>query len=543
MNNKRSLILIAVFSMALLVLINISPANSATNFGRWRDINPTQYSTDATGTIRGVYVRSGGTGSIGAGDGWAVGGDAAVPIISHYDGFSWELRNSPIATAVYNSVHFCTAPGAPGVGLCSSNGDGSDGWIVGGATGAAAALYFDGSALTPVTTGLSATVVLNSVFMVCHSPPSGTGCPGSLAAGLTYAVGTDTGVGVIYAFNGNPKGSGGWVPQTVTPATATSYNGVYMYIDQTGNLAGFAGADGWVATLSSGGWTATQIPSAVGVNFNSVFVDQGNPADAWAVGGKASASGQIWWFSKLTGIWTGPVSPTATPIGISLTSVFLTSTSEGWIVGTAGTILHSTTLGSSNVWLDLQPNAIQTAVGSGLDLMGTSFPAGGNGWAVGTSGVIIHTENSGCGSAVPNPCWGGSTSITQVTTSQALNAVFELGSNDAWAGGSWDTTSGIPSLIHWDGDKWHRATVSPTSVLNPDVVGIFMLSSGEGWAVGGSTSTPEALKWGGNSWTGQPISNACSPCEPKAVFMISGGTGGDGFVVWNRREYLAIPRW
>jgi photosystem II stability/assembly factor-like uncharacterized protein len=517
---------IALAAVALLLITSLIPAQGATSYGRWRDISPTQYlSSDPTATLRGLYVRNGGSGAIGAGDGWAVGGDTAIPLIAHYDGFSWEIRASP-AAVVYNSVHFCTSPGAPGVGLCSPNGDGSDGWVVGGPNGAppgAAALYWDGAALTPVTTGLTASVILNSVFMACHSPQWGTGCPGSLAAGLTFAVGTDGGAGVIYQFNGNPKSGGGWTLQ-FTSALATTYNSVYMYIDQAGNLAGFAAGDaGVVARLNGGTWTESVI--AAGVTFYGVFVDQGNPADAWAVG----SSGNVWHFTS--GIWTGGVSPAAS--GNDLLSIFLTSTSEGWVVGAHGTILHSTSLGSSNVWLALtQP--LQTAVGTGINLLGVSFPSGGNGWAVGTQGIILHTENSNCGSAVPSPCWGGSTSITEVTPGQQLNSVFMVGTNDAWAAGSWDTTSGIPSLIHWDGNKWHRASIAPHNTPTPDVFGIYMLGSGEGWAVGGGPAggdtIPEAMKWDGNIWTGQPIA-ASGTSIPKSVYMISGGTGGDGWAV------------
>jgi photosystem II stability/assembly factor-like uncharacterized protein len=526
LNNR---IVVACAIIIMVVLISSGPVQAATNYGRWRDISPTQYvQADPTGTLRGVYMRQSGYGSIGAADGWAVGGDSGNPIIAHYDGFSWEIRSAPVAGAVYNAVHFCTSPGAPGVGLCSPNGDGSDGWIVGEGPVGSQALYWDGAALTPVTTGLTATVVLNSVFMACHSPQWGSGCPSVLGPGLTFAVGSDAGAGVIYQFNGDPKAGGGWTLQVIGGTATTSYNGVYMYGDNAGHLAGFAVGDNGVVAQYSGTWTATQIPAAAGINLNSVFVDQQSPADAWAVGDSGGGSNnQIWHYGPAG--WTGPVSPFSTVNPENLYSVFLTSSSEGWIVGQEGTILHSTTLGSSNVWLALT-EPLQTAVGTGIDLLGVTFEP--DGWAVGTMGVILNTQVSDCNSAVPSPCWGGQTSITQVTPGQQLNAVYELGSSDAWAGGSWDTTSGISSVIHWDGYKWHRATVAPLYVANPDIYGIYMLGSGEGWAVGGSATVPEALKWDGNTWTGQPIGN-CGACSavPRSVFMISGGTGGDGWIV------------
>ncbi len=532
---KNRLLWSASITILMLLVLTAVPAQAAITFGRWRDINPTQYTSDAAGTLRGSYVRNGGSGSIGAGDGWAVGGDGTSPVIAHYDGFSWPILASPIPNAVYYGVNFCTNPGAPGVGLCSPNGDGSDGWIVGAAAGLGVAVYWDGAALTTVNTGLSDATNLTSVFMVCHSPEYGSGCSSSagFTPGLTYAVGTNSSTrGSIWAFNGDPKASGGWTEQKVVGILSTRYNSVYMLQDGTGNLEGFAvGNGGVVARLFSGGntWTATCIngvvfPCAGANDLLGVFVDQTNPIDAWAVG----RGGQLWHFSS--GIWSGPLSPGGT--SQDLYSVQLVSTSEGWIVGADGTVLHSTTLQGSNTWLILtQP--LQSAVGTGVNLLSASFPGSGNGWAVGSNGVILQTSNSGCGSAVPQPCWGGS---TNTLNSPQLNAVWELGSSDAWAGGMFDAGSGCCSLIHWDGVKWHRASVAPTQTTNPNIWTIYMLSSGEGWALGGNAANtvPEALLWNGQSWTGQPISTSCgagNPCQPRSVFMISGGTTGDGWAV------------
>jgi len=524
---KNRAIIVSAIVIMIALMISAGPAQADITFGNWRDINPTQYTADAAGTLRGLYVRNGGSGSIGAGDGWAVGGDAGSPVLAHYDGFSWPIIASPIATAVYYGVHFCTSSGAPGVGLCSPNGDGSDGWMVGAAAGAGVALYWDTSALSIVNTGLSAATNLTSVFMVCHSPEFGSGCPSSagFGPGLTYAVGANTTSGSIWAFNGDPKASGGWTEQVVVGTTTTRYNSVYMFEDGAGNLEGFAvGNGGVVARLFSGGntWTATPIGAAAN-DLLGVFVDQGNPIDAWAVG----RGGQLWHFT--TGSWSGPVYPAGT--SQDLYSVQLVSSSEGWIVGADGTILHSTTLGGGNAWLQLT-EPLQTAVGLGINLLSTSFTGGGNGWAVGSQGVILQTSNSGCGSTVPQPCWGGSTNILR---SPQLNAVYELGSSDAWAGGVYDPTSGCCSLIHWDGIKWHQAAVAPSQTSNPSIWTVFMLGSGEGWAMGANSSHtgPEALLWNGQSWNGQPIAGCGvgNLCEPRSVYMLSGGTGGDGWAV------------
>ncbi len=274
---KNRLLWSASIVVVMFLVLSATPIQAAITFGRWRDINPTQYTADPAGTLRGIYVRNGGSGSIGAGDGWAVGGDnisntqqPVLRIMTGFHGLS-SLRRSTNAT--YNSVNFCTSPGAPGVGLCSPNGDGSDGWIVGNSnssvhpSGSAGgiALYWDGAALTAQDTGLLDAKNLTSVFMVCHSPAYSTGCPSGAAfvSGLTYAVGTNaTNNGSIWAFSGDPKTSGGWIEQKVVGALTTRYNSVYMFQDGAGNLEGFAvGEGGVVARLFSGGntWTATSI--------------------------------------------------------------------------------------------------------------------------------------------------------------------------------------------------------------------------------------------------------------------------------------------
>jgi len=533
--NRRE-ILIATF-VTLIVFFSVMPAQGATNFGRWRDINPTQYSlTDVSGTLRGIYIRNGGSGSIGAGDGWAVGGDGPNGIISHYDGFSWQIYAPPVA-GEYNSANFCLSPGAPGVGsLCNVNGDGSDGWLVGG-NGATVpvATYWDGTGLTEQITGLGAAGNLTSVFMVCHSPQFSLGCSGPFnSAGLTYAVGTDTGgtAGIICDWNGNPKAPGGWsCPFTSVAAGNTAYNGVYMFVDQNGNLGGFAvGYNGWIARLSSGSWVDSQ--PAPGVIFRSVFVDQGgNNLEAWAVGDAVAGSAEIWHFCcGPAGSWTGPVSPGATPF--NLESVFLVSNSEGWAVGSGSVILHSTTLGTSNQWLALT-NPSQTATGPAIALIGVSFPSSGNGWAVGSNGVILNTQNSNCGNGITSPCWGGNTGITQISPATAhLATVFEVSQSDAWAGGLWDAANTLPALMHWDGQKWHRAQVAPPASLGGlpfDINGIYMSGSSDGWAVGGDTATgliPFAIHWDGNSWTGSSASQpvGCT-CSLTSVFMINSGEG------------------
>ncbi|MGD0422811.1 MAG: hypothetical protein ABSA92_05070 [Candidatus Bathyarchaeia archaeon] len=549
-SDRRTFLIAAL--MVLVVGVSLMPAHAATPSGRWRDINPTQYiSSDASGTLRGIYMaKSSGSASVGTGDGWVVGGDGTTGIISHYDGFSWHILTPPVTTAVYNSVHFCLTPGAPNVGsICnpySSSGYVSDGWLVGGSTTAfgtcatticPVASYWNGGTLTEKDEGLSAAGAgnLTSVFMVCNSPETGqTGCSGPFQSqGLTYAVGANAAGshGIICSFNGDPLGGGSWgCPFTSTHAAR--FNGVYMYVDQTGNLGGFAVGDhGTIVQLTRGAWVETQ--PAVGVTLRSVFVDQGGSnLEAWAVGDALAGSAEIWHFCcGPSGSWNGPVSPGAT--NQNLENVFLTSTTEGWAFGSSSVILFSNTLGTSNQWLALTSPS-QTATGPAVSLIGSSFPSSGAGWAVGTSGIIIDTQNSNCGNAVATPCFGGNTGITQTSN---LTAVVEVSRNDAWAGGWWDVANSEPALIHWDGVKWHRAQIAPPPQLGGNsfnIMSIYMSGGNDGWAVGGNMVQPEvpfAIHWDGNSWTGASSTQPVCACALTSVFMINSGEGwavGDG---------------
>ena len=547
-----SALALIIFISFALVSASVS-AGGGISAGPWRDINPTQY-LSAGDTVpagltvlgpnvpfNGVYVRTAGFGAVGAGDAWAVGGcgppTASPPVppvfpfslsgcsttppsapgggtITHYDGFSWTIEGDPFSAAqsFYTGVSFCTSPGAPGVGLCSPNGDGTDGWIVGGycpgdlattpipcssastatSTGPVALYVTSPSTISPDIAGFgTATGYLTSVFETCHvtNDPNGVGCPTGVGVGDAYAAGTSGTVGVIYDYSGGAPSTGSWISMPITAAAtpATIFNSVYMFIDSSGNLEGFAvGDNGVIARLLSGSWVETNVgPSTT--TFNGVAVDSGNPVDAWAVGyDSASKGGVIYHFSS--GSWAGAVAPS--PSTVDLVSVFLVSGSEGWIVGTESTILHGTGLPGSGFTAisGAGSNTLFSGTGPGIDLNSVSFQSSGAGWTVGTHGVILQTSDSSCNSMVqtssPSACWGGQTSIEQTPQ---LNSVYENSPSDAWAGGLWDTVNNLPSLIHWDGYKWHRANIAigAGTVTQPDIYGIYMVGSGEGYAVGG----------------------------------------------------------
>jgi len=593
-NLRRRTFKIAVIFIliAVLALTRVS-AGGGISAGPWRDINPTQFLTAGDATVpgpnvpfNGIYVRQAGFGAVGAGEAWAVGGcgptgtsptfpfsggeityptscgaGAAGGTIAYYDGFSWLIKTDPFRGdgSFYTGVNFCTPPGSPGVGLCSSNGDGTDGWIVGGVTTLPAgyttyqvALYVPTrGAASPDSAGLSTTAgsYLTSVFETCHvdNDPNGKGCPSGLS-GDAYAAGTSGGDGVIYEYSGGAPTGGGWTlihtsTNSRAPTTpATIYNSIYMFVDSTGSLEGFAVGDkGIISRYSGGAWTDTTAAPTT-TTFNGIAVDNANPIDAWAVGyDSAAAGGVVYHFSS--GTWTGPLSPT--PVNnVVLESVFVLSTSEAWIVGTESTILHGTNLPGSN-FISLSTagsNVLDSGTGGGIDLNSVNFQSSGNGWAVGTHGVILQTSDSSCGSMVqtstPNACWGGQTTIEQTTQ---FNAVYENSPSDAWVGGLYDRVNNFPSLLHWDGNKWHRATVVPGvgGVSKPDIYGIYMVGGSEGYAVGSqlvsysatcvsTTICPAAYTWNvitPNTWQAVSVTpcSALGGCSMRSVYFASIG--------------------
>lgn len=587
LSRNRPLKIALIFvSIAVLALTPVWAGGGITP-GPWRDINPTQYASAGDANVPGpdvpfnsIYVRAAGFGSVGAGEAWAVGGcgptSSTPPVfpfsntgcvvtgstppgggtIAYYNGFSWILTGDPFSgqRSFYTGVNFCTSPGSPGVGLCSPNGDGTDGWIVGGNRTGPIAAYVVGRGVTPTpdTIGLPLGGYLTSVFETCHvdNDPNGKGCPSSLGAGDAYAAGTDGAHGVIYEYTGGaPSGLGGWHPMLITGAAATIYNSIYMFVDSSsGTLEGFAvGDNGVIARYMGGSWVAISWAPAT-TTFHGVAVDNNNPIEAWAVGYDSSSPGGLaWHFSS--GSWSGFLSPSA--VGkVVLESVDVLSTSEAWIVGTNSTILHGTGLpGSGFTSISTAgSNVLFSGTGAGIDLNSVNFQSSGNGWAVGTHGVILQTSDSSCGSIVqtssPSACWGGQTSIVQTTQ---LRAVYENNPSDAWTGGLYDTTNNLTSLIHWDGQKWHRANVASGigTVTKPDIYGIFMLGGSEGYAVGaqanatgakcGKLYCPAAYTWNvitSNWWQAVAVAQCANKfgCNMTSVYFATIGPV-DGWAV------------
>ena len=437
MKSGRPISAIAVILLTILVAGIALIPNTQASTGKWRNINPTEYTTIPDARLNSVYMLNGGTGGIGSGSGWAVGNNGTI---FQWDGFSW--KNYTAGTpCTLNSVNF----GSP-LSLPMSPISSSAGFIVGGNVSKSVcpgqiAFFWNGASWFPVTLGLTTnTGNLTSVFIDQVSSTTVD----------AWAVGVNATAGTSYHFSGIPGSSGGWT-QVGFPGGITSgcqINSVYMVSTTEGWAVGKCGK---IYHYFGGGWTNPF--TFVGIDFNSVFMI--SSTEGWAVGTGGEVS------HYLSGTWQSPYSPTG--ITNTLRSVSCLSSSECWAVGDSATIAHFIT----GTWTAL--NAIQVPTLRGL--RGIHGTGGSNVWAVGETGSILMYDGS---------VWGSITSPLQTN----FNSVFMTGSSDGASVGNRTVINGVPTatIARWDGVKWTRpqGTAAPT-----DLWGVWEASSSEWWAVGG----------------------------------------------------------
>jgi hypothetical protein len=515
MSKSVTSVLIAVMTVVLIVLASVMPAQSLGPSGAWRLISPTEYTPNPASNMHGIFLTSGGTSGKGSGNGWAVSDNG---FIFFWDGFSWNQAASPTDCQL-DSVSF-GGPLNPLSGITSSSG-----WIVGGAVGAGAgaicagaknavALYFNGigwsSYPVPSTSFPGAKAEMLSVFQVKSASSSGD----SVNA---FGVGEENGGanGAFWIWSGVPGSGGGW---TELSTTGGPVNSVYMThcsgspcSGDDGIAVGNAVAGvGQILRFVGGVWTPRASP--VGVNLNGVAMS--SPTNGWAVGD----SGTI---VRTTdgNTWAGPVSAGTTTN--HLRSIVLLGSSEAWAVGdadsTGATVLHGTSLDSTPTWVRLPVNQVATPLGLNSVTFATS---GGNIWSVGKAGVAAFCLKD-CGST-SGAIWSTNTSPNPIE----LDSVFMVSDSDGWAVGAADPSdpiSGKPTVLRWDGGSfsWTRAPfVAP--LINPTSLNSVYLSGGSsGWAVGGTpTPAPSTLWWDGNQWNGKPVGSPCL-CTLYSVYMVS----------------------
>lgn len=520
--------------------------------GVWRDVNPTAYiSPPATPPLDSVYM-------LNSTAGWAVGDERyttddvhSFPAMLHYDGSTWNLVPVPKNPTeeddvpggyALTSVNF----GPPGQPISSN-----DGWAVGcgfdatpsspaplagyttpptpicfpakGALYEPMALHWDGVTWREQLNGFSGPDAgpLESVFMVSSTDVWAVGGDQGSPSGTPPSI-----MGTFWHWTGVAGLGGGWSLQ------ATASNPLFSVFMVSATEGWAVGAGAVIYHYFGGTWSSVPSPLPATDTLRSVFMV--SPTEGWAVGDDGSGNGVI--IQYTSGTWVGPVSP-GSALNI-LRSVFMISSTEGWAVGDEGTIAHY----SGGTWTRLPVNLVPTLPEIDFNFNSVFLNAANDAWAVGTAGVIMHYDGVNWGT-VTSPSL---TELTSISFGPPLSGLANP--NDGWAVGR-ATPSLLPpppsatynpvaepTIFHWNGFMWTKGVaVGATN----DLLSVFMVSTGDVWAVGGggagdppggeTTATcstipcPVILHYTGGSWN--TISPPSGSYVLTSIFMVSSDEG------------------
>jgi photosystem II stability/assembly factor-like uncharacterized protein len=223
---------------------------------------------------------------------------------------------------------------------------------------------------------------------------------------------------------------------------------------------GTTAADLALQRLASASWDCVAPPERVdGRPATDMYsIDMVSQSLGWALSGNEiiKYDGADWVFD------TSPVTVTAVLSGLDMVS-----SSDGWIVGERGVILHY----DNGTWeVASSP--------TGAALWAVSMVSAGDGWIVGTGGEILHFTGG---------AWVGAISPTEHT----LLDIDMVSSQEGWAVGMEGT------ILHFTSGSW-QVVDSPTSER---LSAVDMASASAGWAVGVSDGTMAAIaRYSDGSW-------------------------------------------
>lgn len=401
-------------------------------------------------------------------DGWAVGNGG---ITLHYDGSSWSQIPSGTSADLFG-VSFGT-PSAPNPHA---------GFAVGGSAGISAAIFRNDVTWSGVNAGLSSPDAqrLSSVFQLSPNDAwavdavsdvfwhwSGSAGLGGGWTLVSRAVGglnsvwmtsvTDgwaVGVGgIIYRYTG-----GSW---SLYSTVGSTLNSVFMLNPNEGWAVGDGGV---IYHFTSGVWGGPLSPGLTSQDLKSIFMV--NPSEGWAVGN----SGTVLHYSA--GLWT-TLGPNQVATNQDLNAVYF-AVGTGWVVGKAGTIL-----------------VLSSQVAQGIpaaNLQSVFLSSTSDGW-------IVACATGGCGSGSGEPVvvhWDGNSFTRGVVSGPAadLYSVFMVSSSEGWAVGG---VGSSPLVLHYTGGTWTQVPTPSGFVLRS----VFMVDSSNGWAVG---SAGTILRYSSGSW-------------------------------------------
>ncbi|MCG3111919.1 MAG: YCF48-related protein [Candidatus Manganitrophus sp. SB1] len=286
-----------------------------------------------------------------------------------------------------------------------------------------------------------------------------------------------------------------WTTEMVASGTTSTLLDVFM---STPSLGWAIGGDdntgaGTILQWNGAAWLPVtfnagdpSLPSAK--YFRGVASNNGN-------GVAAGLSGMV--FTSFNGTaWdnvSGPSMNHLKSVGFALDGV------NGWAVGDAGTVLTTSTGGSS--WIKQSAGA--------SDFNSLSVVSATDAWAV-TSNRQIYHYSSGA--------WGLNTTLT---SSGSLKGVHFANATNGWAVGRVVNGATTRQVYYYNGTTWSpqaSACIPAAATMN----GIYFLDASRGWMVGTSGWTARTTD-GGASW-------ACTQATPttttwNAVHFISASTG------------------
>jgi hypothetical protein len=376
------------------------------------------------------------------------------------------------------------------------------------------ALFYDGAkwnnVLVPATTG-----TLTGVFAVSTTDVWAVGLGDSTGKNPTVIhwdgiawtlVPAPAGTGHLLGIYMFPAGTDGWaVGDCATHPCAAN---------EVDNIR-------WSGTFPNGAWSPGPTPAlfTLGGARTLRAVSLNSPTFGWIV----ASDGSIFKWDGLG--WTLQTSPVTN----DLLSVNAVSNTDAWAVGKGSTIIR---------WNGASWGGPMVAPTVGLDYHSIRMVSATDGWIAGVvntatnEGVLLRwngvawsivrswvTSNlnglfmlpdgmtgSAVGDAETIVYWNNAQWISQTSpTALPLFDVYMVSSRDGWAvGGPFPLGIGGTmgsSIFHWDGTHWfHYETLPSPNTL----IGVFMLNTNDGWAVGNAASSsapPAILHWDGTSWT------------------------------------------
>jgi len=254
--------------------------------------------------------------------------------------------------------------------------------------------------------------------------------------------------------------------ETLVPSSAHTLTAVFIV---AANDVWAVGTGSTIIHWDGISWVAVTIPS--GINLYSVFMLPSG-MDGWAVG-RGTPNILRWSGTWPTGAWSLFSTPDATK---DLRGVFLSSPTQGWAVGTSGTVFRWDGAG----W-------IVTSSPTTSNLYSVFTVSTTDAWAVGASDTIIRWNGAS---------WTGP--MIAPTLGVNYRSIRMVSASDGWIAGIVDPTSKEGTLLRWNGASW--AIVR--SWVTVDLNGLFMLpgAGGTGSVVGDAETI---ARWNGSMWFAQ----------------------------------------